>query len=57
MEAVVEGLADEENPGTGGGGVEGAGGRMGQGGEGAGLAWTLGLFHQRHGQVGCGAMV
>jgi len=57
MEAVVQGLADEEDSGAGSDGVEGAGGGMGQGREGAGLAWTLGLLHQRHRQVRRGTVL
>ena len=37
--------------------MEGAGGREGQGRKGAGLAWTLGLLHQRHRQVRCGTVL
>jgi hypothetical protein len=57
VEAVVEDLADDEQAGASGGGLEGAAGRVDQGGERAGLAWTLGLLHQRHREPGIGSVL
>lgn len=56
MGAVVEGFADEEDSGAGGGGAQGAGGSEGEGGERGGLVRTLGALDQGDGQGGRGAL-
>ena len=55
--AVPDGGAQVDQAGAFGEGVEVPLGREAQGGEGGALARTGGPFHERHGQVGGGAVI